>query len=328
MLTSVKHRPSLTKGLLRVALGDPLIWRKNGRQKFFHTSLLTQKLPPQTWDTHMHVVEPQRYPVATSAAYKPSAHTLDEALRFESYLGIENIVLVQPSVYGFDNSCLLDALKHIGPSRGRGVVVIDPTTVSHNTLVHWHSLGVRGVRVNLKSVGKVLSASELARTLLQHAEVIRPLGWVIQVYISLETMPMLESIVPQLGVKICIDHFGSPDLPVPMEWTNARSFDPYSLHGFSSLISLLRARDTYVKTSAPYRLSKDKELRDLEAMTREFLRAAPDRIVYGTDWPHTRFTGSDIIPFTELMLRLCSEEMGLTERLFRDNAREMMDGRC
>ncbi|GKZ69722.1 hypothetical protein AnigIFM50267_004943 [Aspergillus niger] len=285
---------------------------------------LKYRIPRGTWDTHMHVVEPERFPVSANAVYQPPEHTVEDAMNFESTLGIEKIVLVQPSIYGTDNSCLLEALKILGPARGRGVVVIDPTNIDAKTLEEWHLLGVRGVRVNLKSVGKVLSEHELTETLLQHAQIVRPFGWTIQVYVSLDMVPLLERVVPQLGVKLCIDHFGGPDLTAVQH--DGESFNPYMLPGFSSLISLLRGGETYVKISAPYRLSKDEEYRDLEAMAQEFLEAAPDRVIYATDWPHTRFSGVDIEPFTETCLRICAKESGLAERVFRDNAEEMLRG--
>lgn len=267
----------------------------------------------------MHVVEPERFPVSPAAVYKPVPHTLAEALAFESALGVENLVLVQPSIYGSDNSCLLAALRKLGPSRGRGVVVIDPTTTKSETLDEWHCLGVRGLRINLRSVGKVMDRSELEETLLSHAEIARRYDWIIELYLPLKMIPLLESILPQLGVRICIDHFGSPELV-----SFATSFDPYELEGFSSLISLLRGGSTYVKVSAPYRLSKDTQMRDLQAMAREFLSAAPDRVIYATDWPHTRFSGIDISPFTECCLDLCVSKPGLAERLFRRNTEEML----
>ncbi|KAA8651460.1 hypothetical protein EYZ11_011094 [Aspergillus tanneri] len=333
VLTSVKPITSLLGSPLRLSLNSSLqnrehpIYPKDTRFRGPLEPLpLKQRIPPRTWDTHMHVVEPQRYPVSAAAIYQPSPHTLDEAIAFESSLGIENFVLVQPSIYGTDNSCLLEALRQVGSSHGRGVVVIDPATIEADTLTEWHSLGVRGVRVNLKSVGKVLSEQELTETLMQHAEVVRPLDWIIQVYISLDMVPMLERIAPQLGVKVCIDHFGAPNL-LSLTQTGEKSFDPYSLRGFSSLISLLRGGDTYVKISAPYRFTNDKEMRDLETIIREFLREAPDRVLYATDWPHTRFSAVDIEPFTELCLRLCGDVPGLAERVFRQNAEDLMDGR-
>jgi predicted TIM-barrel fold metal-dependent hydrolase len=270
----------------------------------------------------MHVVEPDRFPVSPTAVYKPNPHSLAEALAFESALGIENVVFVQPSIYGTDNSCLLDALQKTGPSRGRGVVVVDPSTIQPETVEMWHSLGVRGLRVNLQSVGKTMDRTELEETLLHHAEIARPHNWIIEMYLPLKMVSMVESIFPRLGVRICLDHFGSPELS---SWDHdTSSFNPYVLEGFASLISLLRGGKTYVKVSAPYRLSRDHEMRDLQSMAHEFLSVAPNRVIFATDWPHTRFAGVDITSFTECCLNLCADTPGLADRLFRRNTEEML----
>lgn len=335
-LTFTKPKTSFFEGLPRVSFfsigtqkEDPRDYASEFPQKVTSVLPLKQRLPPRSWDSHMHVVEPQRYPIASNAVYQPSSHTLSEAMAMEASLGIENIVLVQPSIYGTDNSCLLEALRQVGLARGRGVVVIDPTTMHLQTLTEWHTLGVRGVRVNLKSVGKEMSEHELAQTLFQHAELVRPLGWIIQLWIPLHMLPTIERVVPQLGVKVCIDHFGGPELS-PSLLDNGpndlAAFDPYTLPGFSSLVSLLRAGKTYVKISAPYRLSKDKNMRDIQAIAVELLRVAPRRVIYATDWPHTRFDGLNIRPFTESCLQWCSREPGLTERVFRLNTEEMLEG--
>lgn len=285
---------------------------------------LRQKIPSHSWDSHMHVVEPQRFPVCPSAVYQPKVHTLADALAFESALGFEKLVFVQPSIYGTDNSCLLTALEKLGPASARGVVVVDPETIQQEALDHWHTLGVRGLRVNLQSVDKVMDQTELQETLLRHAEIARPRNWIIEVYVPLKMIPMLESIVPHLGVTICIDHFGSPELS-SLSWImDNQPFDPYTLPGFRSLISLLRAGATYIKVSAPYRLTKDRQMRDLKAMAREFLTTAPDRVIYATDWPHTRFTGVDISPFTEWCLDLCAHDPILADKLFRSNTERML----
>ncbi|KAJ5519858.1 hypothetical protein N7463_000311 [Penicillium fimorum] len=317
-------KPSILRGPPSISF-DVLSTRSEHRRST-HVSAasvsLKQRLPPKSWDSHMHVVEPERFPISPTAVYKPTPHTLHEALAFESGLGVENVVFVQPSVYGTDNSCLLDALRKLGPSRGRGVVVVDPATVKPETLDEWHTIGVRGLRINLQSVGKVMDKTELEETLLQHAELARPRNWIIEIYLPLKMVSMVESILPRLGVRICIDHFGSPELAL---WGNdSAAFNAYTLQGFSSLISLLRSGKTYVKMSAPYRLSKDHKMRDLQAMAREFLSVAPNRVIYATDWPHTRFSSVDISPFTECCLELCAAKPGLAERLFRRNTEEML----
>ncbi|KAJ5359335.1 Amidohydrolase 2 [Penicillium cataractarum] len=334
MLTSTQPHAAILGGTPRISLTAGPSTRVN--QRAIHAAAaaatattpslpLRRRIPLRSWDSHMHVVEPQRFPVSPTAVYQPEVHTLADALAFESSLGVENLVFVQPSIYGTDNSCLLAALSKLGPSRGRGVVVVDPATIQLETLDEWHTLGVRGLRVNLQSVGKVMDQSELEETLLLHAEIARPRNWIIEVYVPLKMVPMLESVVPRLGVSLCIDHFGSPELSC-LSWAKSNnSFDPYTLPGFDSLISLLRAGNTYIKLSAPYRLTKDRQMRDLKTMAREFMAAAPDRVIFATDWPHTRFTGVDISPFTEWCLDLCIHDPELAEKLFRRNTERMLD---
>ena len=99
----------------------------------------------------MHVTSPD-YLLAANAAYKPALHDIKHAMAFEKTVGIRNIVLVQPSIYGNDNNCLLDALEAIGPRHGRGVIGIDPDApIDSAILEEMDELGVRGVRLNLKS---------------------------------------------------------------------------------------------------------------------------------------------------------------------------------
>jgi predicted TIM-barrel fold metal-dependent hydrolase len=278
---------------------------------------ISKPLPKGTWDSHMHIVEAQ-YSLSAKAQYKPNPHTLSDARSFYSPLGIENVVIVQPSVYGTDNSCTLNALRTLTPRHGRAVVEIDPTKTSLRTLQSWHELGVRGVRVNLVSVSRDLDEQEMRRELGAYARLIRLLKWVLELYIPMKSIPILEPIVRGLGVTVCIDHFGSPSLP--SSYAPSKAIDPYDLPGFSSLVRLLRAGKTYVKISGFYRISRDADMRDLEALGKELLRVAPDRCVYATDWPHTRFENIDSVPFIEMCYRWCGEGTDLEEKLFRTNA--------
>jgi predicted TIM-barrel fold metal-dependent hydrolase len=288
---------------------------------------LSDRIPPNSWDSHMHVVDPDNYPLAADAQYTPTPHTLSHAMSFYSTIGINSMVFVQPSIYGNDNSCMLDALRTVGPHRGRAVVAFDPSTIPSQTLQEWHAIGVRGVRLNLQSVGKEMDAAEFAATLQQYARVIRPFHWVLQLYVPLKMATSLEKIVPDLGVRVCLDHFGHPLLPDPAaEELYTVSGDPYTLPGFGSLMSLLKQGSTYVKLSAPYRISKQEGQRDLEPLARELLGVAGKRsVVFATDWPHTRFAGLDIRPFVERVLEWCGKDQELKERLFRGNAEDLWD---
>jgi predicted TIM-barrel fold metal-dependent hydrolase len=270
----------------------------------------------------MHVTSPD-YPLAENAAYKPALHDIGHAMTFEKTVGIPNVVLVQPSIYGNDNSCLLDALKAIGPHHGRGVVGIDPDApVDSGMLKEWHELGVRGVRLNLKSTNVNFTEQSLQGMLEKYARIVKPLGWILELFIGMEDILVLEKVSGTLGVKLCIAHFGAPRLP-PMH-VRAQPFDPYDMHGFRALVSMLGRGDVWVKFSAAYRFDGDAEMRGIEAIARELLARAGDRVVFATDWPHTRFDGLDVRPFVERCLQW-TDEAGLTEKVFTLNARELWD---
>ncbi|KAF4984738.1 hypothetical protein FZEAL_99 [Fusarium zealandicum] len=284
------------------------------------STTLAERIPAGAWDSHMHVIDVENYALDQSAMYRPNSHSLDEALAFEASVGIRNIVLVQPSIYGLDNALLLDTLRALGPERGRGVVAFDPRTAKMETLREWHALGVRGVRLNVQSNELAIGAQELADQLHQYADAVRPLDWVVQIYLPMEMITLLEPIVPALNVRFCIDHIGHPSLE------GHGSADPYSLPGFSSLARLLKDGHSYVKLSAPYRISLVPDYSDIEPIAKEVIRlGGTSRVVFATDWPHTRYEGLDIKPWMETVLDWCGKDEHLIERLFRGNAQELWD---
>jgi predicted TIM-barrel fold metal-dependent hydrolase len=284
-------------------------------------STLAQRLPVDTWDGHMHFIDPKRYNLAAGAAYVPSIHSVWDAVTFEDTVGMKNVVAVQPSIYGNDNSAMLDAMKALGPERSRGVVVFDESTIQNETLQEWHALGVRGVRLNLSSTGQTPDIDVLKNTLRRYAAVVQPLGWMIQIYISMDLLPALEPTIKALNIKICFDHFAHPSKPSNLQ-SPSTPFDPYSISGFSSLIRMLQHGNTFVKFSAPYRM--DLENHHLEALALEILRVQNDRVVFATDWPHTRFEGLDIKTFQEDVLGW-AEENGCVEKVFSANAKALWD---
>ena len=264
----------------------------------------------------MHVTSPD-YPLASNAAYTPSLHSLDHAMKFEKTIGVPNIVLVQPSIYGNDNSCLLDALKEIGPIHGRGVVGFDPDNIDSKTLQQWHEMGVRGVRINLKSTNAQFTQESLRNTLQQYAKVLKPFNWVVELFIGMESMPQLLRIVPDLGVKVCIAHFGAPNLK-----ETSHPYDPFKVPGFEALAQLLRDHKVWVKFSGAYRFDSDDQFRGIEPMAKELLGSVGDRIVFASDWPHTRFEGLDVKPFVMKCLDW-TEEYGVKDAVFRDNTKDL-----
>lgn len=274
------------------------------------TSAFVKRLPQDTWDSHMHVVEPKKYPLASSATYIPEAHTLEEALLFESSVGMRNIVLVQPSIYGSDNSLILDVLRKLGPDRARGVVQFEPS-IDKKTLDDWHTWGVRGVRLNVHSTGQEVDLDEFAARLKTHANIIRPYGWVLEAFISLSMLTHLEATIRDLGVPFCIAHFGMPK-------AGKQITDIYDIPGYASLIRLIEGGDTWVKFSGDYRVGVSEQM--LAAAAKEILRVRVDRAVFATDWPHTRFAGLDIQPFMQRCLEWC-EEFNCEDAVFSSNAK-------
>jgi predicted TIM-barrel fold metal-dependent hydrolase len=333
-VTLVSFLQALVDDLLRPFLRHarsylrPLQWQNTQRvgtsQKrtiSSKSSSIPQHMPVDAWDCHMHVTSPD-YPLAPTAAYVPSLYSLQHAMKFEATIGLANIVLVQPSIYGNDNSCLLDALKAIGLQHGRGVVGIDPDTIGFATLQEWHDLGVRGVRLNLKSNDSKFTEESLKDTLQSYARAIKPLDWVLELFIGMEDIPMLERIAGDLDVQLCLAHFGAPKLPSLAKRTNP--VDPYELVGFQSLVNLLQSGNTWLKFSGAYRFDEDPDMRGVEALAKELLKVRGDRLVFASDWPHTRFDGLDVKPFVERCLQWTTEA-GLTEQVFTLNAKKLWD---
>src|SRR6202163_4152925 len=105
--------------------------------------------PPRACDAHFHVFGPaERYPYGPDLRYKPPYEPLEAYLKLARRIGFERFVFVQPSAYGFDNSCMFDAMRQLEPKIRRGIVDLDETKATDATLAQWHQLGVRGIRVN------------------------------------------------------------------------------------------------------------------------------------------------------------------------------------
>jgi len=287
------------------------------------TSKPRHPVPSGAWDSHMHVCEPSLFPLSASAKYQPHAATLTEAHTIiGTKLGLRKLVFVQPSTYGNDNVCLLDALAKVGPSMGRGVVVFDPASTSLEQLKKWHQIGVRGVRVNLKSVSRVMEPEEFQATLLAYANAIRPMKtWVLQLYVDLAMMKQVEPLMERLDVKVVIDHFGSPEKGRLMPAGKLSE-----MQGWDSLLAFMKHPTAFVKISGPYRFSNDPEFKDIEPLAKELFAIRGGKgCVFASDWPHTRFESVDISPWVDRCVEWCESDAQLLESLFRYNAEELWD---
>ncbi|WP_192180019.1 amidohydrolase family protein [Mesorhizobium amorphae] len=227
------------------------------------------RLPPGTCDTHAHVFGPvARFPLDPGRGYTPSPVTIIDYRRVMDAFGIERAVLVQPSVYGFENSVLFEALETM-PDRLRGVAVISPK--APETLFAWaHRLGVRGLRINPRN-----PAGLTMKDFHAVAECIKPFGWHIQLQVDIEDSADLGHVVAAAGVPVIIDHFGFPDL--------ARGPDG---RAFAELVELAAAGQCIVKMSAPYRVAPDRYAA-LKPFVERLVDRAPAALIWALDWPHT-----------------------------------------
>lgn len=216
---------------------------------FNHSNFSTKtKIPEGSWDSHIHVIEPAKFPFPKNAT-GPREATMAQALSHDSSLGMANNVFVQISIYGTDNTWVLNALKNVGPVKGRGVVCFDPDEIDLPTLQSWHALGVRGVRVSLRSTKSVLSPTEIQTILRKYAEKIRPMKtWSIGLYADMKLLNHIEPLLPELDVKIVLEHFASPAF-LPL--------DPDRMAGWRALERMMRDERVFVKISGPYLFSKD-----------------------------------------------------------------------
>ncbi|KAF2209346.1 hypothetical protein CERZMDRAFT_47551 [Cercospora zeae-maydis SCOH1-5] len=267
-----------------------------------------------------HVVDPVTFPLAPEAKYVPKAHTVEQATAFLARLGIEKAVVVQPSIYGNDNSATISGLRDLGATNGRAVVQFDPAITSKEQLHAWHNAGVRGVRLNFKSVGVDPSGAELEEMLLAYADAVRPFGWALDLYLGLEKVPLLERYVDQLGVKVILAHYGHPS-----NETLSTAVSAEQVPGYAALVRVLQAGNVWIKLSGGYRLSRDPDSALVESLGRAVIRLRPDRCLFATDWPHTRFEDLDVAPFLERVLDWIEAEGVSLQQVLVDNAQTAFD---
>lgn len=214
-----------------------------------------------------------KFPLHPDHPYRPKKADLDDLLAFERSIGIDHVCLIAFSVYGNDNRSLLDALRRLD-GRGRGVVCIDPDTVTQEELNDMHKIGVRGVRLNMQTTSEKVDRYTFAKVLRKHADKIRPLGWVIQLYIGLEQIGLMADDLSTLGVPVVLDHLGSP----------AQNAPGREQPGHRELMRLLADGKVWIKMSGIYRFIN---LPDIDSYAREILRMAPSQVVWASDWPHS-----------------------------------------
>jgi predicted TIM-barrel fold metal-dependent hydrolase len=267
--------------------------------------------PPLACDAHFHVFGPAgRYPARDpNLRYEPPFAPLDDYLRLARTLGVERFVFVQPSAYARDNSCMLDAMSRIGAAC-RGIVDVGEEAPDAE-LARLHAAGVRGVRVNVSPVHPF--DSELQERLLPRIDRLEArcleLGWQLDFLLpGWLTQAMMERL-SRLRVDFTLAHMGmflakqGPEQP-----------------GFRSLVDLLRRSDNcWVKLTGVYRMSQAPGFADAGPMARALVEARPDRIIWGSDYPHLSF--ADKVGSVELfnLLGEWVPEEGTRRRILTEN---------
>jgi predicted TIM-barrel fold metal-dependent hydrolase len=162
-------------------------------------------VPKRACDCHVHVFDPLRFPFAASRTYTPESATASQLLAVRRALHISRVVIVQPSVYGTDNSCVLDAMKQYG-SEARGIAVL-PSEVSSTILDNLERAGIRGVRINLGTAGDT-NLDHARRRLKSAIEQVQGWKWHVQIYAALPVIAGLIDLVLASPVPVVFDHFG------------------------------------------------------------------------------------------------------------------------
>ncbi len=235
------------------------------------------RLPSGACDTHAHICGPaERFPYADERIYTPPDSTLEDYLHLLGALGIDRAVLVQPSVYGTDNRALLDALSRRRQGL-RGIAVVEPD-IATDQVRALDDAGIRGVRFNLvdhKGERNVVPL-EVVRTL---ADTIAPFGWHIEFLVNLDDAPQFTPAIAGLPVDVVVGHLGYPRHGLG-PWSNAPSLDAF--------LRLFETGRCWVKLTGPYRISSAPDLPypDVTPLARRLAGVNPDRLIWGTDWPH------------------------------------------
>ena len=269
-------------------------------------------------DSHIHVVgPPERYPQLPNRTYLAGLATLAHIERVAAPRDVRRFVIVQPSFYGTDNSLLLESLDALG-GRGRGVAVIEPGALSTRELLDHSARGVRGLRINLYSpLGEKTSLQERFKTVETLA---RNLNWHVEVIAPLKILAQESVLLARSAVPVVIDHYGL-----------YTGHAPYCGEG-KILVELVGLPHVWIKLSAPYRSSYDPLAMHPDPIwLAEFLKAAPDRCVWGSDWPHTpphekQGNGNMMLPYRALRYETVVDEFRaavgsdeLSERILSGN---------
>ncbi|PVH72087.1 hypothetical protein DL98DRAFT_660250 [Cadophora sp. DSE1049] len=250
--------------------------------------------PRNAWDSHVHVFDPANFPLSPTHTYTPFPAPLTELLEFEGNLSAnslpQNVVLVQPSPYGNDNSLLLNLLANrstSSKSQVRAISVINPETVTDKELSEMQHLGVRGIRVNTEASGEQANYEKVAAQIMSAANrVSKYKSWNCQLFVSGDNWEHIADAVKNLPIRVIADHQGGMKglSALPKNVT-----DVTKQTGYKELLRLAKSGKVFIKISGFYRSSTltSGGYDDLEPLIKAFAKTVPQQLIWGSDWPHT-----------------------------------------
>jgi 2-pyrone-4,6-dicarboxylate lactonase len=230
-------------------------------------------VPKGAVDAHCHVFGPaDKFPYSPNRKYTPVDAPKEKLFALRDFLGFDKNVIVQASCHGKDNAALIDALKN-ADNKARGIAVIDEE-IDDAELMAMDLAGVRGVRFNfVKRLVDFTPRDVLERITMR----IAPLGWHIVVYFEMEDLPELETFFTALPTTVVVDHMGRPDVKKGVDHPE-----------FLRFLTMLEKHDNiWTKVSCPERLTvSGAPYDDVVPFARRLVESFPDRVLWGTDWPH------------------------------------------
>jgi predicted TIM-barrel fold metal-dependent hydrolase len=252
------------------------------------------KAPADAADCHIHIYDP-RFPMAWPNLRGTHDASVAEYRRMQERLGTTRTVVVQPAAYGTDNRVTLDAISQLGPERTRGIAVVHPT-VTDAELERMHAGGIRGLRFTQHDPKTAVTGADMIEPLAQR---IQRFGWHTQLHLRGDQIVEMAAIIERLPGVVVIDHMAR--LPQPSGIAHA---------AFEIVRRLLDRGRTWVKLSGPYLETKTGSPRyaDIRTVAQALVEHAPERCVWGSDWPHP--TERDTKPDDAVLLDLLQEWAG------------------
>jgi 2-pyrone-4,6-dicarboxylate lactonase len=239
----------------------------------------TLRLPENSCDSHCHVFGPaQRFPFAADRTFTPVDAPVEQLAALHRHLGLHRAVIVQSSCYGTDHRALLDALA-VGGGRYRGVALIGPAT-PHAEIERLHDAGVRGFRLHfLPHLGDPPTLAEIRATV----GLVADLGWHAEIHLHSADIARYDGLMRWFPVPVVIDHLARVDLPQGPDGA-----------AVPALLRLLDTGRVWVKTSGVDRVSQTgpPAYADAVALAARLVAHAPERVLWGTDYPHPNITGA------------------------------------